>query len=57
MTDPIPQVTNSLRMSQDYRYSCYVTNMKLPLDQICNVYNTQAYCENRIKNSKMTLAL
>ncbi|WP_209332997.1 IS1380 family transposase [Lunatimonas salinarum] len=35
-----------------YRYSCYVTNLELPLDQIWNVYNTRADCENRIKELK-----
>ncbi len=35
-----------------YRYSCYVTNMDLPLDQIWNIYNTRADCENRIKELK-----
>lgn len=35
-----------------YRYSCYVTNLDLPLDQIWNIYNTRADCENRIKELK-----
>lgn len=35
-----------------YRYSCYVTNVDLPLDQIWNIYNTRADCENRIKELK-----
>jgi len=35
-----------------YRYSCYVTNLDLPLDQVWNVYNTRADCENRIKELK-----
>ena len=35
-----------------YRYSCYVTNLDLPLDQIWNMYNTRADCENRIKELK-----
>ena len=30
-----------------YRYSCYVTNLDLPLDQIWNIYNSRADCENR----------
>jgi len=30
-----------------YRYSCYVTNLDLPLDQIWNIYNIRADCENR----------
>jgi hypothetical protein len=33
----------------NYRYSCYVTNMDLPLDAIWNIYNARADCENRIK--------
>jgi len=35
-----------------YRYSTYVTNLKLPVDQIYNIYNTRADCENRIKELK-----
>lgn len=35
-----------------YRFSCYVTNLQLPLDQIWNIYNTRADCENRIKELK-----
>lgn len=40
-----------------YRYSCYVTNMDLPLDQIWNIYNTRADCENRIKELKTDFGL
>ena len=36
----------------NYRYSAYVTNLKLPVDQIYNIYNTRADCENRIKELK-----
>ena len=32
-----------------YRYSAFVTNIELPVDQIYNIYNTRADCENRIK--------
>ena len=35
-----------------YRYSAYVTNLKLPVDQIYNIYNSRADCENRIKELK-----
>ncbi len=35
-----------------YRFSCYVTNPDLPLEQIWNIYNTRADCENRIKELK-----
>lgn len=35
-----------------YRYSAYVTNLDLPVDQIYNIYNTRADCENRIKELK-----
>lgn len=35
-----------------YRYSAYVTNIKLPVNQIYNIYNTRADCENRIKELK-----
>ena len=40
-----------------YRYSCYVTNMDLPLDQIWNVYNSRADCENRIKEPEQDFGL
>ena len=40
-----------------YRYSCYVTNMDLPLDQIWNIYNSRADCENRIKELKNDFGL
>ena len=40
-----------------YRYSCYVTNLDLPLDQIWNIYNTRADCENRIKELKEDFGL
>ncbi|MBL4624171.1 MAG: IS1380 family transposase [Flavobacteriales bacterium] len=40
-----------------YRYSCYVTNLDLPLDQVWNVYNTRADCENRIKELKEDFGL
>lgn len=40
-----------------YRYSCYVTNMDLPLDQIWNMYNSRADCENRIKELKQDFGL
>jgi len=35
-----------------YRYSAYVTNLTLPVDQLYNIYNTRADCENRIKELK-----
>jgi len=35
-----------------YRYSAYVTNLTLPVEQIYNIYNTRADCENRIKELK-----
>ena len=35
-----------------YRYSAYVTNLDLPLDQVYNIYNTRADSENRIKELK-----
>jgi len=40
-----------------YRFSCYVTNLDLPLDQIWNIYNTRADCENRIKELKHDFGL
>lgn len=35
-----------------YRYSAYVTNLDLPVNQVYNIYNTRADCENRIKELK-----
>lgn len=40
-----------------YRFSCYVTNIDLPLDQIWNIYNSRADCENRIKELKQDFGL
>lgn len=40
-----------------YRFSCYVTNLDLPLDQVWNIYNTRADCENRIKELKEDFGL
>ncbi len=40
-----------------YRYSCYVTNLELPLDQVWNIYNSRADCENRIKELKNDFGL
>ena len=41
----------------EYRYSIYVTNMDLPVDQLWNVYNGRADCENRIKELKSDFGL
>ena len=41
----------------DYRFSLYVTNLDLPLDQIWNIYNTRADCENRIRELKQDFGL
>lgn len=40
-----------------YRFSCYVTNLDLPLDVVWNIYNTRADCENRIKELKQDFGL
>lgn len=40
-----------------YRYSCYVSNLELPLDQVWNIYNSRADCENRIKELKSDFGL
>jgi len=40
-----------------YRFSCYVTNMDLPVDQLWNLYNGRADCENRIKELKQDFGL
>ena len=39
------------------RYSCFVTTLDLPLDQVWNMYNTRADCENRIKELKNDFGL
>ena len=41
----------------EYRYSIYVTNMNLPVDQLWNIYNGRADCENRIKELKNDFGL
>jgi len=41
----------------DYRFSLYVTNLDLPLDQIWNIYNSRADCENRIRELKQDFGL
>ncbi len=40
-----------------YRFSCYVTNLDLPLDHIWNMYNARADCESRIKELKEDFGL
>lgn len=40
-----------------YRYSAYVTNLTLPLNQVYNIYNTRADAENRIKELKYDFGL
>lgn len=37
---------------ENYRYSCYITNMELPAKIIWNMYRGRADCENRIKEIK-----
>jgi len=41
----------------DYRFSLYVTNLDLPLDQIWDIYNSRADCENRIRELKQDFGL
>jgi len=40
-----------------HRLSCYVTSLDLPTDQVWNIYNGRADCENRIKGLKDDFAL
>ena len=42
-----PQAAGKLLFEDqpDYRFSLYVTNLDLPLDQIWNIYNSRADCE------------
>ena len=41
----------------DYRFSLYMTSLELPLDQIWNLYNSRADCENRIRELKQDFGL
>ena len=41
----------------DYRFSLYVTSLELPLDQVWNIYNSWADCENRIRELKQDFGL
>jgi hypothetical protein len=54
-----PQAAGKLLFEDqpDYRFSLYVTNLDLPLDQIWNIYNTRADCENRIRELKQDFGL
>jgi len=42
---------------ENYRYSCYVTNLDLPCHQIWNLYKQRANAENRIKELKYDFGL
>jgi hypothetical protein len=54
-----PEATGKLLFEDmpGYRYSCYVTNITLPIEQIWNIYNSRADCENRIKELKADFGL
>jgi hypothetical protein len=54
-----PEATGKLLFEDmtGYRYSCYVTNITLPIEQIWNIYNSQADFENRIKELKADFGL
>lgn len=54
-----PQAAGKLLFEDmpDYRFSLYVTNLELPLDQIWNIYNSRADCENRIRELKQNFGL
>ena len=53
LTEQYPKAGGKLLFEEPtYRYSAYVTNIELPVDQIYNIYNTRADCENRIKELK-----
>ena len=54
-----PQASGKLLFEDlpDYRFSLQVTNLDLPLDQIWNIYNTRADCENRIRELKEDFGL
>ena len=40
-----------------YRYSCYVTSLRLPPDQVWSIYNSGADCESRTKELKNDFGL
>lgn len=53
LTEQYPKAGGKLLFDEPtYRYNAYVTNIELPVDQIYNIYNTRADCENRIKELK-----
>jgi hypothetical protein len=54
-----PQAAGKLLFDDlpDYRFSLHVTNLDLPLDQVWNIYNTRADCENRIRELKQDFGL
>ena len=38
---------------QNYKYSCFITNLDLPSEQIWTLYRQRADAENRIKELKI----
>lgn len=62
----VPQRTNAtgktLRLFEDdafyrnYRYSCFITNLTLPAEQVWRLYRHRADAENRIKELKADFA-
>ena len=45
------------RLTHEYRYSTYVTDLELPVIKIWDLYNGRADCENRIKELKQDFGL
>lgn len=41
---------------KNYRYSCYITNLTLPVEQVWRLYRQRADAENRIKELKADFA-
>ena len=41
----------------DYRYSIYMTNLRLPAQQSWNIHNSRADCKNRMCKLKESFAL
>lgn len=58
-TDIRPKAAGKLLFEDmpGHRYSCYVTNLNLPLNEVWNLYNGRADCENRIKELKADFGL
>ena len=48
-----PKSGGKLLYEPTYRYSAYVTNLDLPLDQVYNIYNTRADAEKQNQRTQV----